>query len=90
MAGKLEKTAARNDREIAAIRKLVFGGMKIVVETGMSRLEGQQETMRKDMREIHAAQKKTGCQAADFYQSGAAATATPGCIKQAARFCQGQ
>ena len=44
----------RHDKEIAAIRKLVLTGMRMLVKSG----EGQM-AMRKDLRELAAAQKRT-------------------------------
>ena len=57
MASKLEETVARHDREIAAIRKLVLQGMKMLVriEAGISQLQ--------------AAQKKTGATLQAFIRS---------------------
>jgi hypothetical protein len=44
----------KHDREIAAIRKLVQTGMKMIV-----RIEALQMETRKDLRELAAAQKRT-------------------------------
>ena len=45
MASKLEEAVARHDREIAAIRKLVLQGMKMLVriEAGISELQAAQK-----------------------------------------------
>jgi hypothetical protein len=61
VATKLEARVAQHDREIAAIRRLILQGMKMInrTEAGLLRLEGQQEETRKDLRELAASQRKT-------------------------------
>jgi hypothetical protein len=50
-----------HDRQIAAIRKLLLTGMKLLVnvEKTMDRLSGEHLQMRKDLRELRAAQRVT-------------------------------
>lgn len=61
MPSKLEARVSRHDREIAAIRKLIVTGMKMLVKSdrNLLRLEGAQIAMRDDMRELAAAQRET-------------------------------
>ncbi len=65
MAGRLEARVTKHEREIAAIRKLVMTGMKILVrmekqtERQFYQLSGEQEAMRKDLRELAASQRET-------------------------------
>jgi len=64
VADSLEARVSRHDREIAAIRKLIVTGMKILVqsEKNLFRLEGMQEEMRKDLRELAGlSARPTGC-----------------------------
>ena len=51
----------RHDREIAAIRKLIHAGMKMIVkhDENFLRLEEEQLAFRKEMRELRAAQRET-------------------------------
>jgi len=53
----LKERVDKHDREIAAIRKLVHTGMKMLV-----RLEGEQVVARKEMRELRASQRETASQ----------------------------
>lgn len=71
MATKLEARVTQHDREIAAIRKLILQGMKMInkLDVGLLRLEGQQEAMRKDLRELAASQRKTDAQLQSFIRS---------------------
>ena len=57
----LKERVDRHDREIAAIRKLIQTGMRMLVkfDQNMLRIEGQQEEMRKDLRALAAAQRET-------------------------------
>jgi predicted nucleic acid-binding Zn-ribbon protein len=63
----LKERVDRHDREIAAIRKLILTGMKMLVKSDQNllRLEGDMSTMRrehsafrKEMREEHSAFRK--------------------------------
>jgi hypothetical protein len=51
----------RHDREIAAIRKLIHAGMKMIVkhDENFLRLEEEQLAFRKEMRELRTAQRET-------------------------------
>ena len=53
----LKERVDKHDREIAAIRKLVHTGMKILV-----RLEEEQVVARKEMRELRTSQRETTSQ----------------------------
>jgi hypothetical protein len=68
----------RHDREIAAIRKLILTGMKMLVKSDQNllRLEGDMSTMqrehsafRKEMRELAAAQRQTERELRAFIRS---------------------
>jgi len=72
MAQTLAQRVSQHDREIAAIRKLVLTGMKMLVqmekaqkEAGrkfdqrLDRLAGEHEVMRKEMRDLRASQRET-------------------------------
>jgi predicted nucleic acid-binding Zn-ribbon protein len=74
----LKERVDRHDREIAAIRKLIVVGMKMLVksEQNLLRLEGDMSTMqrehsafRKEMRELAAAQRQTERQLEAFIRS---------------------
>jgi hypothetical protein len=54
----------KHDREIAAIRKLVLAGMKLVVE-----VQREQKEFGKKMRELQASQKKTEAMLQDLIRS---------------------
>ncbi len=78
MATKLEARVSEHDRQIAAIRKLILQGMKMInsmsalqrkTEAGLLRLEGQQEATRQDLRELAASQRKTDAQLQSFIRS---------------------
>ena len=65
----------RHDREISAIRKLIHAGMKMLVKSDQNllRLEGDQIVLRqeqiafrRELRELHAAQRETGRQLEAF------------------------
>jgi len=75
---KLEARVSKHDREIAAIRKLILQGMKMISALGAShrkqdalllRLEGQQEALQKEMRELAASQRKTETMIQGFIRS---------------------
>jgi hypothetical protein len=64
----LEAQVSKHDREIAAIRKLILQGMKMINALAVSqrqhdahllRMEGDLEATRKEMRELAASQRKT-------------------------------
>ena len=57
----LKERVERHDREIAAIRKLITVGMKMLVKSDQNllRLEGEQIALRKELRELAAAHKQT-------------------------------
>ncbi len=68
----------RHDREIAAIRKLIHTGMKMLVkfDENLLRLEGEQITLRqeqiafrREMRELQAAQRETARELRAFIRS---------------------
>jgi hypothetical protein len=71
VATKLEARVSEHDRQIAAIRKLILQGMKMInsVNAGLLRLEGQEEATRRDLRELAAAQRETGVQLKAFIRS---------------------
>jgi hypothetical protein len=78
VATKLETRVSEHDRQIAAIRKLILQGMKMInslsalqrkTEAGLLRLEGQQEATRQDLRELAASQRKTDAQLQAFIRS---------------------
>ncbi len=78
VATKLEARVSEHDRQIAAIRKLILQGMKMInsmsalqrkTEAGLLRLEGQQEATRQDLRELAASQRKTDAQLQSFIRS---------------------
>jgi peptidoglycan hydrolase CwlO-like protein len=61
MPTKLEARVDKHDREIAAIRKLVLTGMKMLVrlEASQLRLEAAQEETDKMIRNLKASQMET-------------------------------
>jgi len=68
----------RHDREIAAIRKLIHAGMKMLVKSdeNLLRLEGDQIALRqeqiaflKELRELRASQRETDRQLQAFIRS---------------------
>jgi hypothetical protein len=61
----------RHDREIAAIRKLIHTGMKMLVkfDQNLLRLEGEQIALRREFRELHASQRETDRQLQAFLRS---------------------
>lgn len=67
----LKERVDRHDREIAAIRKLIQTGMKMLVkfDQNLLRLEGDQMALRKEMRELAAAQRETDRQLKEFIRS---------------------
>jgi hypothetical protein len=82
VATKLEARVSEHDRQIAAIRKLILQGMKMInslaasqaasqrkFDAGLLRLEGQQEAFRQDLRELAAAQRQTEIQLKAFIRS---------------------
>jgi hypothetical protein len=71
VASKLEARVSAHDREIAAIRKLILQGMRMIgrIEAGLLRLEGLQEVTRNDLRELAASQRKTDAQLQSLMRS---------------------
>ena len=57
----LKERVDRHDREIAAIRKLIQTGMRMLVkfDQNMLRLEGQQDELRRDLRQLATSQRET-------------------------------
>jgi len=64
MAQTLAQRVSQHDREIGAIRKLLLAGMKMLnrVDQQLDRLAGEQEAMRKDLRELAAIQRQTAAE----------------------------
>jgi len=60
----LKERVDKHDREIAAIRKLIHTGMKILV-----RLEEEQVVARKELRELRSSQRETDRQLQAFIRS---------------------
>lgn len=66
---------ARHDREIAAIRKLILQGMKMLVsfqkqtDAQLLKLAGEQIETRRELRLLAAEQRETGKQLAAFIRS---------------------
>lgn len=71
MATKLEARVSEHDRQIAAIRKLILQGMKMInsLNAGLLRLEGQEEVTRQELRELAASQRKTDALLQAFIRS---------------------
>ena len=68
MASRLEARVAQHDREIAAIRKLVLTGMRMLVrrdqqlerlERTVDRIAGELEATQQDLRALAASQRET-------------------------------
>jgi hypothetical protein len=59
-----EARVTQHDREIAAIRKLILTGMKLLVET-----QTAQKEFRADLKELRAMQKKTEATLERFIRS---------------------
>ena len=57
MAAKLEERVSKHDREIAAIRKLILTGMKM-----LNQLAGEYVETRKQLRELAVEQRETARQ----------------------------
>ena len=57
MATKLEERVSKHDREIAAIRKLILTGMKM-----LNQLTGENVETRKQLRELAVEQRETARQ----------------------------
>jgi len=75
---KLEARVSKHDREIAATRKLIVQGMKMINavsanqrkhDENLLRMEGQMEVVRKEMRELAASQRRTETMLQNFIRS---------------------
>ena len=61
MPSKLEERVTLHDREIAAIRKLIVTGMKMIVrnDRAVDKLTGNIDKLAAEGREVRAAQRET-------------------------------
>jgi septal ring factor EnvC (AmiA/AmiB activator) len=61
MPSKIEERLTRHDREIAAIRKLLLAGMKMLARTDrqIDNLAGKVDKLAEETRELAAAQRQT-------------------------------
>ncbi len=65
MVSKLEARFSKHDRQIAAIRKLILQGMKMIdrrdkqSERESNRIHGEMDEIRKDIRELTTSQRET-------------------------------
>jgi septal ring factor EnvC (AmiA/AmiB activator) len=64
VATKLEARVSEHDRQIAAIRKLILTGMKM-----LNQLAGENVEMRKQLRELAGEQRETARQLQAFIRS---------------------
>ena len=78
MPDKLEARVSKHDREIAAIRKLLLTGMKMLarsqehskaVDRQLDLIAGEHAALAKDMRELAAAQRRTEATLERFIRS---------------------
>ena len=84
MPSKLEARVSKHDREIAAIRKLILTGMKMItaMEATQREIQATQREIQRDIKALAASQKETDRELKALIKSLRGGTNGHGTLKQ--------